>query len=100
MLDTICKLHVNKLLPEILLSVRDSFASVSQGDKQGSDKIAGIVRDKKYIILTMITKTYLDFSDQVKQDDDLIKAFEKILEMLIGMGYEEAATVLDEFRVH
>lgn len=48
----------------------------------------------------MITKTYLDFSDQVKQDDDLIKAFEKILEMLIGMGYEEAATVLDEFRVH
>lgn len=100
MLDTICKLHINKLLPEILLSVRDSFASVSQGDKQSSDKIVGIVRDKRYIILTMITKTYLDFSDQVKQDDDLIKAFEEILEMLIEMGYEEAATILDEFRVH
>ena len=48
----------------------------------------------------IITKTYLDFSDQIKQDDDLIEAFEEILEMLIGMGYEEAATILDEFRVH
>lgn len=100
MLDTICKLHVNKLLPEILLSVRDSFVGVLQGNKQSLDKIVGVVRDKKYIILTMITKAYLDFSDQIKQDEDLIKAFEEILEMLIEMGYEEAATILDEFRVH
>lgn len=100
MLDTISKLHVNKLLPEILFSVRNVFFDISKNDKLGSDKFVEVIRDKRYIILTIITKTYLDFSDQIKQDDDLIEAFEEILEMLIGMGYEEAATILDEFRVH
>lgn len=100
MLDTIYKLHADKLLPEILLSVRDAFVGVLQNNKLSSDIFVGIVREKRFIILTMIIKVYLDFSDQVKQDDDLIKAFEEILEMLIEMGYEEAATILDEFRVH
>lgn len=100
MLDTISKLHVNKLLPEILFSVRNVFFDISKNDKFGSDKFVEIVHQKRYIILTMITKSYLDFSDQIKQDNDLIEAFEKILEMLIEIGYEEAATILDEFRVH
>jgi hypothetical protein len=37
---------------------------------------------------------------QIKQDDDYSKAFEEILEMLVDINYEEAATILDEFRVH
>lgn len=48
----------------------------------------------------MITKAFLDFSDKIKQDADLTKAFEEILEMLVEISYEEAATILDEFRVH
>ena len=80
--------------------MRNVFFDISKNDKLGSDKFVEVIRDKRYIILTIITKTYLDFSDQIKQDDDLIEAFEEILEMLIGMGYEEAATILDEFRVH
>lgn len=48
----------------------------------------------------MITKAYLDFSNEIKQDEDLTKAFEEILEMLTEINYEEAATILDEFIVH
>lgn len=100
MLDTIYKLHLDKLLPEILLSVRDAFKNAPRTNKSSSDVFAKIVREKKVIVLTMITKAFLDFSDKIKQDDDLTKVFEEILEMLVEISYEEAATILDEFRVH
>ena len=29
-----------------------------------------------------------------------MKAFEEVLETLVGFGMEEAAVILDEFRVH
>lgn len=100
MLSTIYKLHLDKLLPEILLSVRVAFKNTPRTDKLSSDVFAEIIRKQKVIVLTMITKAFLDFSDQIKQDDDLTKAFEEILEMLVEISYEEAATILDEFRVH
>ncbi|PKM73707.1 MAG: hypothetical protein CVU91_01225 [Firmicutes bacterium HGW-Firmicutes-16] len=100
MLATIYKLHLDKLLPEILLSVRDAFKNASRTDKFSSNVFAEIVRKQKWIVLTIITKAFLNFSDQIKQDDDLTKAFEEILEMFVEINYEEAATILDEFRVH
>ncbi|RPF47680.1 hypothetical protein EDD70_0478 [Hydrogenoanaerobacterium saccharovorans] len=102
MLDTIYKLHLDKLLPEILLSVRDVFRYTlrTETGELRKEEFAEIVRDRKTIILTIITKAFLDFGDEIKQDDDLTKAFEEILEMLVEISYEEAATILDEFRVH
>ncbi len=100
MMTTIYKLHLDKLLPEILLSVRDAFKDTSRINKSSFDVFAEIVSEQKSIVLTMITKAYLDFSDQIKQDYDLTKAFEEILEMLVEINYEEAATILDEFRIH
>ncbi|UJA32838.1 SMEK domain-containing protein [Clostridium sporogenes] len=100
MLDTIYKLHIDKLLPEILLSVRDAFKNILQTNKLYNDAFVEIVREKKGIVLTIITKAFLDFSDTIKEDYDLIKAFEEILEMLVEINYEDAATILDEFRVH
>jgi len=100
MLNTIYKLHLDKLLPEILLSVRDAFKNAPQTNNSSSDVFAEIVRKEKAIVLIMITKAFLDFSDKIKQDDDLTKVFEEILEMLVEISYEEAATILDEFRVH
>ncbi|WP_160687102.1 SMEK domain-containing protein [Clostridium sp. C2-6-12] len=99
-LTTIYKLHLDKLLPEILLSVRDAFKNAPRTNKYSCDVFAEIVREKKAIVLKMITKAFLDLSDRIKQDDDLTKAFEEILEMLVEISYEEAATILDEFRVH
>lgn len=100
MLNTIYKLHLDKLLPEILLSIRDAFKNAPRTNKPSSDVFAEIVRKEKAIVLIMITKAFLDFSDKIKQDDDLTKAFEEILEMLVEISYEEAATILDEFRVN
>lgn len=100
MLNTIYKLHLDKLLPEILLSVRDAFKNALLPNKSSSDVFTEIVKEQKVIVLMMITKAFLDFSDQIKQDDDLTKAYEEILEMLVEISYEEAATILDEFRVH
>ncbi|MDD4390954.1 MAG: hypothetical protein PHW03_09215 [Eubacteriales bacterium] len=100
MLNTIYKLHLDKLLPEILLSVRDAFKNVPRTNKSRSDMFAEIVRKQKEIVIILITKAFLDFSDKIKQDDDLTKAFEEILEMLVEISYEEAATIIDEFRVH
>ena len=100
MLNTIYKLHLDKLLPEILLSVRDAFKNAPQTNKSSSDVFGEIVRKENTIVLIIITKAFLDFSDKIKQDDDLTKAFEEILEMLVEISYEEAATIIDEFRVH
>ncbi len=102
MISTINKLHLDKLLPEILLSVRDAFKNILRADtdKVRKEEFTEIVSEKKVTILTMITKAYLDFGVPIKQDDDLTKAFEDILEMLVEINYEEAATILDEFRVH
>ncbi|MGL5767532.1 MAG: SMEK domain-containing protein [Sarcina sp.] len=100
MLQTIYKLHLDELLPEILLSVRDAFNNIVSKNKFYTDTFEGIVREKKNIVLTLITKAYLNFSDIIKADYDLTESFEDILEMLIEINYEEAATILDEFRVH
>ena len=48
----------------------------------------------------IITKAFINFSDIIKQDDDLINAYEGILNSLIGLNYEKAGVILDEFRIH
>lgn len=63
----------------------------------------GIIRlnsDREYNIpfgLLLITGAFLDFNTEIKQDADLTKTFEEILEMLIEINYEEVAIILDEF---
>jgi len=100
MLDTKYKLHLDKLLPEILLSVRDAFKYTLLTKKSRSGMFSEVIREQRSVVLILITKAFLDFSDQIKLDDELTKAFEEILEMLVEINYEEAATILDEFRVH
>lgn len=99
LLNTIYKLHLDKLLPDILLSVRDAFKNTLR-TKPNSDVFTEIIREEKTVVLIMITKAFLHFGDKIKQDDDLTKAFEEILDMLVEISYEEAATIIDEFRVH
>jgi len=101
MISTIHKLHLNKLLPEILLSVRDVLKNALKADTDKlKNKILAEIKEIKDLILILITKAFLDFNGQIKQDDNLTKAFEEILEMLVEINYEEAATILDEFRIH
>lgn len=103
MLHTIYKLHFGKLLPHILLSINEVFqTSASPADEHKRQKFIKAINDSdcKTIILMIITKAFFDFSDEIKADDDLTNAFEEILEILANNNYEEAATILDEFRIH
>ena len=54
----------------------------------------------EFIINKIITKAFLDYTDAIKSDYELIEAFEKFLEILIEFDVEEAAVILDEFTVH
>lgn len=100
--DTVYKLHIEELLPEILLSIRDAMQKASEERKHEwrTNSLIDIVKERKSIILMLITKSYFDFNAKIKKDKELIKAFEEILIILKELNYEEAALILDEFRIH
>ena len=99
MLYTLYKLQLGKLLPEILHSVNNVFENAK---KTNLELFRQSIQseNEKTIVLMMIALAYLDFSDPIKKDEDLIKSFEGVLETLLELNFEEAATILDEFRVH
>jgi len=100
MLNTVYKIHFEKLLPEILLSLRDAFISAIDIKIYRHNTFVETIKDRKIIVLLLISKAFLNFSDEIKQDEDLTQAFEEILEILVKERFEEAATILDEFRIH
>ena len=44
--------------------------------------------------------SFVTFESDIKQDNDLIIAFEGILSILIQLNDEKSAVLLDEFRIH
>ena len=101
MLSTIYKLHYSKLLPEIILSIRNVFKDIADAKNQKKN-LSELLSDSESsaIVKIIITKSFMDLSKSIKEDEDLTVAFEEILEMLVEINYEEAAVILDEFRVH
>jgi len=97
MLLSIKQFHVDKLLPEILISLNTVFQSAKNEDIENFKK--DIYKNKETILFFM-SKAFINFSDEIKQDESLINAFENILEILCDYGFEEAAVILDEFRIH
>ena len=96
LLQTIYSFHIDKLLPEILVSISKCF---EYGETQTCD-FKKLITKQNYIIRTIIMKSYVLFSNEIKQDIELIEAYENILKVLIENNYELAAVLLDEFRVH
>lgn len=96
LLETIYQLRIDELLPEILVSIRNSFRDA----KAESDKFSRDIQEQRGIVNMIILKSFVRCSDMIKQDQELITAYQDILEILIDLNYEEAAVILDEFRVH
>ena len=48
----------------------------------------------------MIYKAFIVHSAAIKQDYELTASYENILETLVRLNYEDAAVLLDEFRLH
>lgn len=92
---TIYKMKFEKLLPYILPAVADTVAEFTTNFFDSSH-----LEDTRWILNHLILLAYLKFSGNIKQDDELTTAYEKILETLISLRFENAAVLLDEFRVH
>ena len=98
LIDVIFKLHENKLLPEVLISIKNAFEECIK--YFGIDIFINIIREKSTWILSIIMEVFLEFNEKIKEDIKLIDSYEWILSKLRDIGYAEAAVVLDEFRIH
>lgn len=98
LLHVVYHMHIKELLPEVLVPVSHCFSEAATTPKQ----LINIIKER-YTDITLnefITKAYLDFNDQIKQDYELTEAYEKLLGTLIEAGYKEAAVLLDDFKIH
>ena len=48
----------------------------------------------------IIYKAFVKYSEEIKREHQLTLAYESILETLAELDYEDAAVILDEFRLH
>lgn len=96
MLRTIYQLHISELLPHILVSIRDCFLQAKTDIKA----FANTISKERNIVMLIIYKAFVKYRDEIKKDYELTEAYETVLESLIELGYENAAVLLDEFRLH
>ena len=96
-MKTLYLLKIDELLPEILISVNEILIYNVKHNKNIESALKG---DVQKIIDIIITKAFVNFSDEIKKDDDLINAYEGILKILIELNYEKAGVIIDEFRIH
>ena len=96
MIDVIYRMKFRELLPEVLISINSCFKEI----RQEGDFFERVVKEREGLINVIITEAFLNYSDQIKQDDELTEAFENLLQQLVTAKIEEAAVILDEFRVH
>ena len=94
---TLYQLNIDELLPEILISV-DSILSETALDN--NKLIKELNGDSEQIINMIIVKAFVYHSDKIKEDKELLEAYEKLLKRLIELNYANACIILDEFRIH
>lgn len=99
MIFTIYKLQYQKLLPEILISIDNSFKKyfIEKNNIINNN----IESETLYSIKEIMFYSYVNYEKEIKKDNDLINSFESILQILIEKYNDpKAAILLDEFRIH
>lgn len=96
-IGTLYEMHIDKLLPEILLSVNSVFTG---GRQNNPKKFMMDISKNQWIVDKIILDAFVYNSDVIKKDEELSNAYIHILEMLIEMNNEKAAVLLDEFLIH
>lgn len=97
LLAAIYELHISELLPEVLPAVSTSF---SKAKDESTDFVDIAISKNEDRINEIITTSFVEKDDQIKQDGSLTAAFESLLELLIEYNIEASAVILDEFRIH
>lgn len=95
-LRTIYQLRIDELLPNILPSIKTCF-DFARGDIKS---FADAIISELTIVRLIVYKAFVKHSDSIKADEELTVAFEGIFEALVDLNYEDAAVLLDEFRIH
>lgn len=95
-LYVIDQMHIKDLLPEVLIPLNISLIKL----KDSSLEYERCIKENEEIVNKIITKAFLDFNDEIKSDEEITLAFESFLNILVELDMEEAAVILDEFRVH
>lgn len=94
---TLYQLNIEELLPEILISVESILSETTLDNNKLVKELKG---DSEQIINMIIVKAFVYHSDKIKEDKELLEAYEKLLKRLIELNYAKACIILDEFRIH
>ena len=97
LLQTIYQLRMEELLPHILISLNEVFAEAIHEDKV---KFAKSITEVQWILDMLVLKAFVYQSDDIKNDDELTRAFEGVLQSMVELDNPKAAVILDEFRIH
>ncbi len=87
-------LNVEELLPEILDAINISLKEIM------GTSLSDRLKDVMPIVNMIVSTAFVEHSDEIKKDGNLTDAYEGILETLVEIGNEQAAWLLDEFRLH
>lgn len=93
---TIYQMNIKELLPHILISFDVCLTKLVNESNYIISDFESIRAIIDYIILV----AFSDYYDDIKSDEELTKAYESILEVLVTLKSEKAAVLLDEFRIH
>lgn len=93
---TIYKMHYRDLLPHILTSVSYTLLAYTKEKLFDEDDF----KEVEKLIDNMAVVAFLNYHDEIKQDEELSTSYENMLEILVDLRFENAAVLLDEFRIH
>lgn len=94
---TIYMFHIDRLLPEILISLYTVFQEARKNDNK---EFSADIHEMMDYIDQIILYAFMHFSEEIKKDNTLIESYEGILSILVQMHNPRAAIILDEFRIH
>ena len=94
---TIYMFHMEKLLPEILLSLFKCFEAAKQDN---ANKFQSDIQEVMGYVDRIVLTAYMNCCEEIQKDEELTSAFDGILSFLVKMNNSKAAIILDEFRIH
>ncbi len=93
---TLYKMHYRDLLPHVLPSVSATLQAYTREDLFDKDNF----KEVEKLIDNFAVVAFLNYHDEIKQDEELSTSYENMLETLVDLRFENAAVLLDEFRIH
>lgn len=84
---------MEELLPHILISLNEVFAEAIHEDKV---KFAKSITEVQWILDMLVLKAFVYQCDDIKNDDELTRVFEGVLQSMVELDNPKAAVILDE----